>query len=328
MKKYTHQLFLTLAIIIGCTTAAHATQPIHFVDFSPFIQWSTYIGTITINDLEIVNDKDEVGVFFLDSQGNERLCGATVMGDVIKDFFYVDIYGDDPESPVEEGPENGSSLIFKFWDQSDHKEYVFSQKDISFQSADHLKIPENNLPVWNENTYGLMNIHHVVDNTPVKKQPTHFVGYTPYIQRSTYIGTISFLDIENDKDEVGVFIIDSQGNEKICGACVMGNPIKDNFYVDIYGDDPVTLEKDGAHQDDLLIFKFWDDSAQIEYTFSNNDISFQAEAPLKIPDQNIPVWRQNTYGLMNIQQFTYISSMWKKIRCLLKMQKPLMLPSS
>ena len=100
---------------------------------------------------------------------------------------------------------------------------------------------------------------------------THFS--TPILQSSwcTYAGKVIIDDIQavDHEDEVAVFVNDGDGGEICVGSCVIGEVLENYYYIKIYQDDTQTEIKDGALNDEQLIFKVWDKSTNKEYVISD-----------------------------------------------------------
>jgi len=114
---------------------------------------------------------------------------------------------------------------------------------------------------------------------------THFPK--PNLQPSwcKYAGKLIFdnnVPAVDDEDEVGVFVKDNNGNDICIGSCVIGKTYPGYFYVSVYGDDPKTTDiKEGAYEQENLLFKVWDRNKCKEYTVFN--ISSNSFSGMELP---------------------------------------------
>ena len=157
---------ISIVMLIFIILAFKALAAQHFTTVTPSATWSTYVGRISIQSIPAENGKDEIGAFYVDEQsGKEYLCGADVIGTFEKNYFYINIYGNDFEiPPVKDGPDSGDRLSFKIWDHSSNTEYEVSQENISFITEPFLSIPINGIPVWKDGTFGMMKIDIKLDH--------------------------------------------------------------------------------------------------------------------------------------------------------------------
>jgi len=130
----------------------------------------------------------------------------------------------------------------------------------------------------------------------------HFTGVKKNAQMScVYIGNtkINKIMAVNNEDEIGVFVKNNDGQEVLIGACIYGDNTQGVYFVNVYGDDSTTPEKDGAFLNDTLIFKVWDKSADKEYIVYTNQMQTVEDNPLNLP--TVPPQFQNSisFGLLN-----------------------------
>ncbi|CAN2050453.1 Dockerin domain-containing protein [Candidatus Magnetomoraceae bacterium gMMP-1] len=134
--------------------------------------------------------------------------------------------------------------------------------------------------------------------------PVHFKGFKIQPTSCTYAGTVTIdgLEAVDGEDEVGVFVSNGKGSNMLVGSCVIGQLMAGHYFVYIYGDDATTDEKDGAADNDELIFKVWDKSKNKEYTIPYNSMNYTANdyfMQASIP----PTWSQSppNFGLLNLK---------------------------
>lgn len=130
----------------------------HFTGVKPTITWCNYAGKVTIEGVRAVDGEDEIGVFVQNDTG-EILVGAAMMGEVVSDHYFVNIYGDDVASDAKDGAENREELIFKVWDKSEAQEYTVRSADSMSYEADEFLTQPSIPPIWtNLPTFGLLNL--------------------------------------------------------------------------------------------------------------------------------------------------------------------------
>ncbi|KPA12300.1 hypothetical protein MHK_007493 [Candidatus Magnetomorum sp. HK-1] len=130
---------------------------------------------------------------------------------------------------------------------------------------------------------------------------SHFIDVPNTGYSSSYSGKIFLFGhsaIDN-ADEVGVFIKNA-GHELLIGACVFGEITSGYYYVNIYGDDPLTTDKDGASLNDTMIFKVWDADQDIEHVILWENMSFESYAPLSQPVIPPQFSGSKSFGLLNL----------------------------
>jgi len=149
--NYSILCFVFISYLITTNASAQHYKPLKTTT------WSDYVGTASINCIKAVDGEDEIGVFVRDNNGNEMLVGASVIGSIIKEYFYVTVYGDDiTTANIIDGAVEGQELIFKIWDKSQNKEYLINNNQIQVQynpDVSSLTLPV----VWKSSgTYGLL----------------------------------------------------------------------------------------------------------------------------------------------------------------------------
>ncbi len=135
--------------------------------------------------------------------------------------------------------------------------------------------------------------------------PEHFTGLTLTRDSCRYIGKISIAGINaaDHEDEVAVFAKDEQNREFIAGAAIVGETVPGYYLVRVYADDPDTLEKDGAENGEVLIFKVWDKSGNREYTVPPAYMTYEADESGELLQPSFPVvWKDTAagFGLLNL----------------------------
>ena len=126
-------------ITIQNADEGHFTTPINSTTFAV-----TFFGDeFTIGGLP-AEEGDEIGVF--DPDG--ILCGRTIVTN--QGRFQVDVFGDDVDSPLDEGAVAGDVLVFKVWDVSNQSELVLSSSMFDPQDLNNGFIPAcpDNPPQW------------------------------------------------------------------------------------------------------------------------------------------------------------------------------------
>jgi len=135
--------------------------------------------------------------------------------------------------------------------------------------------------------------------------PEHFTGLTLTRDSCRYIGKISIAGINaaDHEDEVAVFAKDEQNREFLAGAAIVGETVPGYYLVRVYADDPDTLEKDGAENGEILIFKVWDKSGNREYTVPPAYMTYEADESGELLQPSFPVvWKDTAagFGLLNL----------------------------
>jgi len=148
-------------------------------------------------------------------------------------------------------------------------------------------------------------------NQSLFAQTIHFTNYLKNPTSCDIAGRVSIDDIQavDNEDEIGVFVTNESGNEILIGAGIIGAEISGLYYVTAYGDDFTTIEKDGAIQDDILIFKIWDKSENIEYNVITNFMSYEAYNGVAQPEIPFKWTDGNTFALLNFNVQTNINNM-------------------
>ena len=90
----------------------------------------------------------------------------------------------------------------------------------------------------------------------------HFVFIPTYDMYGTVIHLID-IDVD-DKDEIAVFALDDAGQPMCAGAVVLTDDQTD-VNLAAWQDEPQTAEKDGFVNGEIMQFRFWDDSEQLEF---------------------------------------------------------------
>ena len=135
-------------------------------------------------------------------------------------------------------------------------------------------------------------------------QTTYFTEYKTTNSYHQYVGKISFESgsIQNNNDELGVFVSNNDNEPLLIGACKIGNNYPGYYFVTIFADDSVTATKDGANVGDTLTFKIWDQSENKLYVLSNAYSLSREFAPgITYPD--LPPIFKSGFG----EQFGYLN---------------------
>ncbi|KPA12935.1 outer membrane adhesin-like protein [Candidatus Magnetomorum sp. HK-1] len=120
--------------------------------------------------------------------------------------------------------------------------------------------------------------------------------------RCAYAGKILGIKAVDNADEVGVFVSDGNGGKILIGAGVMGDLVPGSFFIsNIYGDDSTTDLKDGALDNETLIFIFWDNSENREYIIDSSNMSFEPSKGLTQPNIPPTFQKQTTFGFLNLK---------------------------
>ena len=136
-------------------------KPVHFKDYLVTSEWCSYVGKVEINGMLAENFKDEVGVFVLDNNGKEILVGGCVIGDIEPDYYFVNIYYDDPSTEgIKDGVVLSDIFSFKIWDHDKNLEHNILPEKITFERDTFLAAPPDP-PKWKDkNTFGFIHLEY------------------------------------------------------------------------------------------------------------------------------------------------------------------------
>ena len=132
-------------------------------------------------------------------------------------------------------------------------------------------------------------------------ETNHYKNFNITEAGCVYTGrvTINEQSDVSSQDEIGVFVNNESDNEILVGACKIGTNISNHYYVNVYGDLLETQHKEGASNNDQLIFKFWSYKSDREITISQPEMEYsyyQGIVKSDIP----PIWKNRTsFGLLN-----------------------------
>jgi len=128
-------------------------------------------------------------------------------------------------------------------------------------------------------------------------ETTYFTNFTITNVYHQYIGLVTFENetLESGKDELGVYVSDDNNGTLLVGAAVIGDSYPGYYFVNVYGNDSGTQEKDGANVNDILTFKIWDKSNEKLYVLSNNN-SLSVESATGINIAEIPAKFPSGFG--------------------------------
>jgi len=154
------RIFLSVLLILGSLSLSKAAvaDTTHFTGVKPTITWCNYAGKVAIEGVNAIDGEDEIGVFARNGAG-EILIGMAMMGEVVPEHYFVNVYGDDVANDSKDGAENREELIFKVWDKSEAQEYTIrSTASMSYEADEFLTQPSIP-PIWtNLPTFGLLNL--------------------------------------------------------------------------------------------------------------------------------------------------------------------------
>jgi len=163
--KFPRLLIILLGLILINAFShkiSYVSASVHFTDVTHTMTECKYAGKMNISGMPAENGEDEVGVFISDGNGGEIQVGAAVMGDLVADYYFLRVYGDDPITGEKDGAYNEETLIFKVWDKSGNREYVVPPADpYMTYGTDEDLLPPQVPPVWDKGTaigFGLLNL--------------------------------------------------------------------------------------------------------------------------------------------------------------------------
>ena len=111
-----------------------------------------YLGKIVINGMD-AQVNDEIAVF--DNQNT--LCGKFKIS-INGQYGFMHIYGDDPQTQLDEGAKSGETLHFKIWDHTKKIEYHISQLIFSPGNPIGGASPSNIPPCWQSDRIFILDI--------------------------------------------------------------------------------------------------------------------------------------------------------------------------
>ena len=132
----------------------------------------------------------------------------------------------------------------------------------------------------------------------------YFTEFTKTNTYQQYVGKVSLEigNIENNQDELGVFVTDNDNGSLLIGACRIGDNYPGYYFVTIYANDSHSTIKDGAYIDDILTFKIWDKSDNKLYVLSNTN-SLSSETTIGLTYPELPPVFKSGFGA----QFGYLN---------------------
>ena len=125
--------------LIASSSQAELT---HFLSAQSTPVYVQYFGELSINSHHPVNHVDEVAVFVNDGAGGELLVGATTVGTTEDNYYFINIYGDEGNTPQKDGAFANDTLIFKVWSSQDNKEQTIEQSQMTIQADPTLSQPD------------------------------------------------------------------------------------------------------------------------------------------------------------------------------------------
>jgi len=156
-------------VLFGCLIVLSVLIPISnvFADHFPSPKLSyvvcDYFGKLSIDGAE-ANAGDEIAVF----DNNNVLCGKFKLVEKGQ-YGFLHIYGDDPQTSVDEGARSGEALLIKVWDSLHKIEYSGKSILLSPGIAIGMSLPSEIPPMWYSDVIYVLNI-------TVSPQPTHVKG--------------------------------------------------------------------------------------------------------------------------------------------------------
>jgi len=215
-----------------------------------------YGDVFTINNVSS-EPGDEIAVF--DSQGT--FCGHYVVTNA--GFFYLVVYGDESNSPEDEGASINEDLTFKVWDASEAIEItltnsMFIQKDV-FGQPQIDTIPPKYLGDKETRGMGIA--------ATTNSYGDHFNCNLLISPNAMYL-YVDVFTINNVSSEIGdeIAVYDQQGT--CCEHYVVTNA--GTFMLAVLGDSTFTPADEGASLNEELTFIVWDASEAIEITLTNS----------------------------------------------------------
>ena len=139
--KSTRFLFICFLGVSFLLTVSNATAD-HFP--SPELSYLVcdFFGKLSINGID-ANPGDEIAVF----DRNNILCGKFRLVEKGQ-FGFMHIYGDDPQTPMDEGASSGEALTIKVWDNQQNKEYSGQAILLSPGTPIGVALPSEIPPLW------------------------------------------------------------------------------------------------------------------------------------------------------------------------------------
>ena len=135
----------------------------------------TYAGKIIYKN--VASDaNDEIGVFIKNDSQKLILIGSCVIGSVMPEHYYINLYGDDSTTEELDGANDGSELIFVAWLNSEKKEFEIPVSQMTFEKYEFLTKPDLP-PMWKDKvSFGLLNLS--IEKNSDTKPEINFVKNT------------------------------------------------------------------------------------------------------------------------------------------------------
>lgn len=189
MKNNVFIFSFIIGFVLTFSADSFGQHPNHFTGSITTKESTILTGKLFVNGRQVKNDF-EIGVF-VNNQSSEILAGACVIGDKIASHYFVNVYGDLPETTVKEGPVDGDELTIRIWNPSRNtQDYDIT---LIYEPCDGLARPDIP-PVWYGNvTQGFLNIYARDKNAPVISKiqnqytmedvttsPIEFIAFDPH----------------------------------------------------------------------------------------------------------------------------------------------------
>ena len=180
------QISIILILLNFSVSFAEST---HFPDMTPTDTWIHFLGKLSINNHDPVNNTDEIAVFVDDGNGKELMVGKTIVGTTENNYYFICIYGDDAQTQQKDGAKAGNPLIFKVWSSQYNTEITVSQNQYTFEQASGLAQPDLP-PVYQSAALGQFGYLHLACSTHLSEKNSNYS-----IPTNSELGTLCFMSI-------------------------------------------------------------------------------------------------------------------------------------
>ncbi|MBF0449506.1 MAG: hypothetical protein HQK75_02285 [Candidatus Magnetomorum sp.] len=139
-----HMFIVFLIILLfAFSSVSCCSEVTFFTGVNPTNIYHQYIGKVSIEKDSLENGQDELGIYVPDETNGSRLIGSSVIGENYAGYYFINVYGDDNETPIKDGAYIDDVLTFKIWDKSNDKLYVLSNENsLSVENAAGVNIPD------------------------------------------------------------------------------------------------------------------------------------------------------------------------------------------
>jgi len=253
MKNIYAYIILTVFFFFSSMSMVlSATNPSHFTGVKSTPESCVYAGKVVINGVEAIDNEDEVGVYVNDGESGEILVGSCVIGQIMENVYYVNVYGDDITTKNQkDGAYRDDVLVFKVWDKSEGKEYVISEELMSLEPFSTLTLPIIPPKLNPRTTFAYLHLEAISDcitvyplpDITVKEDFQYTVVNLSEIFQSTCNSTIdysissntnnSLLNATIEKDKLNIYSEkDRNGSTSIIIVAISdGKKISDDFNI-------------------------------------------------------------------------------------------------